>query len=197
MENEVKHFTRKETIVLIAVCFVLYGIGQYYFFSRFVRFAVPAPSSVVPALPSNNLPQSFVAQLGKRFTVNSLIGKILSIKTENANTLIEISFSSNGSNGIENTQKSAMIKVTQNTKITKQVLRSQSEIDAIVNKYHADIEKNPKTPLPVDQLVVSVKTLSISDLKIGNLINVHPLENIVGKAAAEIKELTAETILQW
>jgi hypothetical protein len=188
MEIDKKYFTRKETIALVAVCFVLYGIGQYYALpSLLAQLRSPAPSSnVLPPVHTAS-----VVRPAEKFIANAFNGKILSINTENADTSIELSLPSNGAGAI---QESVVVKVTQGTKITKNILKPQSEIDALMAKYTADVKKDPKTPLPV--ITASVKTLLISELKVGNSITVYPLESIIGKTVSEIKEPTAQFILQ-
>lgn len=183
-----RYFTRKQTVALVLICFVLNWIGQYYAIpSRLIGFLNPAQSSQSPL--SSSVIQTPPVE---KFVANALIGKISSIKTEGASTIIELSLPLDK---LYTSPRSVAIQVTKDTKITQRILKPKAEVDAITAKFWADVKKDPNTPLPVDSLVASIKTLSVTDLKIGDSINIYPLENIAGKTLAEIKALTAEFIL--
>ncbi len=187
MEIEKKYFTRKQTVVLIVAFFLLNLIGQYYGFPlRFLKSSGSVP--VVSVLPEATKTQI----TADKFTANALNGKIASIKVENTGANIVLTLQGHG---VDIVSQSVKIAVSQDTKITQQILKPKSEIDAINAKYTADVKKDPNTPLPIDQLISSIKTLSINDLKIGDSINVYPLENIVGKTLTEMNQVTAQFIL--
>ena len=185
MDIEKKYFTRKQTIALIVVFFLLNLVGQYYGFPfRFLKFSSPAP--VVSELPK---PTTQVAV--EKFTTNALNGKIAAIKVENTGASIILAVPGQGVGAVP---QSVKIMTTQDTKITQRIPKSKSETDAINAKYAADVKKDPNTPLPIDALTASIKTLSMTDLKVGDSISVYPLESVVGKTLIEIKEPVAQFI---
>ena len=189
METEKKYFTRKQTVALVVAFFLMNLVGKYYGFPlRFIKFAVSTPT--VPAV--SEIPQSSVSQVAvEKITANALIGKITSIKVENTGASIVLAMLGQGVGAMP---QSVKVTATQDTKITQRILKPKSEIDAINAKYAADLKKDPNTPLPIDALTASIKTLSVTDLKVGDSISVYPLESVVGKTLLEIKEPVAQFI---